>query len=155
MAYIKENVMRQMDHYMNIRKVGGTECVNDVYARNPKTNQFWFVGKVARCTGTVSLNEAISRQLNLIEEHATRLRPVELGRAFGNLQFWTAPGDTEVEASENNPNVRLELMQRYVEGCEGVDHIEVGFNAEVVTNQGVGFKVERREDGTVPLHLIG
>jgi hypothetical protein len=97
--------------------------------------------------GTVSLNQAIARQLNLIEEHAVRLRPVELGRSFGSLEIWVAPGDSEVACSENT--IALERMQRYVEGTEHVSLKEVGFSCQVVTNQGVGFAIERCNDGTV------
>eukprot|EP00978_Attheya_sp_CCMP212_P024035 scaffold74861_cov52-Attheya_sp.AAC.2 len=154
MAYIRENIARQMETYQKIRKGGGIDCINDVYARDPKRPQFWFIGKVARCTGTVTLNQAIARQLNLIEEHATRIRPVELGRCFKKLQIWTAPADSELEMSNNNPSIRLDLMQRYVEGCEDVDPIEVGFGAELVTNEGMGFYIERNNDGMVPPHLM-
>ena len=221
MAYLRENITRQMDNYMKIRSAGWPEdaCVNDVYVRNPQLNSFWYTGKVARCTGetesnfnpfctepilgrlfdqlcffttscklqqitninilthhlllhqkilcdpffarfkidkgTVSLNEAIARQFNLIEEHATRLRPVELGRAFGQCEVYVAPGDTEMQVSNNDPNIRLERMERHVEGCEGVSSLEVGLNLEVVTNKGAGFFVERNDDGMVPPHLIG
>ena len=75
MAYIQENITRQMINYENIRKAGGKDVVNDVYVRNPKLpSLLWYVGKVARCTGTVSLENAIAKQWNLIEEHAARLR---------------------------------------------------------------------------------
>lgn len=167
MAYAQTNILRQVDHYTKIRQAGGLECVNDVYVCNvefqPKNLMkkkksfypFWFVGKIARCTGTVTINQAIARQLNLIEEHATRLRPVELGRSYGKLQIWTAPGDTELEMSCNNPNIKLTRMERYVEGCEDIPNVEVGFNAEVVANRGVGFCVQRTGEGIVPPHLIG
>lgn len=104
--------------------------------------------------GTVNLQQAVARQFNLIEEHATRLRPVELGRAFGSCEVWVAPGDTEQELSNNNPNIRLEKMERYADGCEDVSSKEVGLNLEVVTNRGAGFFVERNEDGMVPPHLL-
>ncbi len=55
MAYTSPNILRQLRHYQNIRKVGGVECVSDVYAKDPNTTgketRFWFVGKMARCTG--------------------------------------------------------------------------------------------------------
>lgn len=55
MAYIQPNIDRQMKTYSQIRQVGGLECVSDVYARNPKQSQFWFIGKVARCTGACTV----------------------------------------------------------------------------------------------------
>jgi hypothetical protein len=55
MAYIQPNIDRQMNTYSQIRQVGGLECVSDVYARNSKQSQFWFIGKVARCTGACTV----------------------------------------------------------------------------------------------------
>ena len=57
MAYAKDNIVRQMDTYMAIRKAGwpDDDCINDVYVRNPELNSFWYVGKVARCTGEFSI----------------------------------------------------------------------------------------------------
>ena len=155
MAFIRPNISRQMDHYLNIRNIGGLDAVNDVYARDPSTNIFWFVGKVARCTGTVSLKLAVQRQWNLIEEHATRLRPIELGRKFGSLELWTALGDSELHIANQIANYDMEQIERYENGvCDEsvVRKIEVGFNCEVVTNQGEGFRVERTNEGG-PLFL--
>jgi len=56
--------------------------------------------------------------------------------------------------ANNDPKFKLDRMSRYVEGCENIDSKEVGFNAEVVTNQGVGFSIERTDDGVVPPHLL-
>lgn len=54
-AYTNENILRQLSVYNNIRAAGGADCVLDLYARDPSTSgsktRFWFVGKVARCTG--------------------------------------------------------------------------------------------------------
>jgi hypothetical protein len=54
-AYTNENILRQQLHFKNIRNAGGVDCVSDLYARDPSTSgsatRFWFVGKVARCTG--------------------------------------------------------------------------------------------------------
>mmetsp|Transcript_32042 Transcript_32042/g.46689 ORF Transcript_32042/g.46689 Transcript_32042/m.46689 type:complete len:159 (+) Transcript_32042:26-502(+) len=156
MAYIRPNIARQAEIYNKIRQVGGVDCVNDVYARDPKQEEFWFVGKVSRCSGIVTINQCIARQLNLIEEHATRVRPIELGRSFGNIEIWVAPGDTEFQMSQNDPNIVLTKMARYVDGCENIPNDQVGFVAEVVTNHGEGFRVVRNgKDGTVPPYLIG
>ena len=133
--------------------------MQDIYARDPNTAgdniSLWFVGKVARCTGTVSSEAAIARQFNMIEEHACRVRPVELGRHFGSLELYAAPGDSELLASQNDPRIRLVKVPRSVEGSEKVPLLEVGLNLELVTNQGLGFCIVRTEDGVVPPHLIG
>jgi hypothetical protein len=156
MAYVRDNITRQMDNYLQIRKAGWPEddCIHDIYVRNPQLRSFWFIGKVARCTGTAGLQQAVARQWNLIEEHATRLRPIELGRCFGTCEVWVAPGDSEIDMSQNNPNFRLQKMERHVDGCDSVNSMEVGLNLEVVTNKGAGFFIVRNSDGMVPPELM-
>eukprot|EP00804_Cyclotella_cryptica_P026897 CCRYP_019604-RA/>CCRYP_019604-RA protein AED:0.10 eAED:-0.11 QI:0/0/0/1/1/1/2/0/230 len=158
-AYTNENILRQQSTYYSIRSAGGADCVVDIYARDPSTSgsktRFWFVGKVARCTGTVSEEAAVVRQYNLIEEHACRIRPVELGRSFGKLELYVAPGDTERDTNRDDPTIRLRKFPRNVDGAETVPLLEVGVNLEIVTNQGVGFHIVRTEDGVVPPDMIG
>ena len=159
-AYNNENILRQQRHYNDIRKVGGSDCVTDIYAQDPNTEdesniRYWFVGKVSRCTGTVSEELAIARQINLIEEHACRIRPVELGRSFGNLDFYLAPGDTELRTTQNDPGIRLMKVQKNVDGAENVPLLEVGLDLSIVTNRGEGLYVVRTKDGIVPPHLMG
>ncbi|KAL3808457.1 hypothetical protein ACHAXA_008287 [Cyclostephanos tholiformis] len=157
-AYTNENILRQLRFYNNIRKVGGSDCIQDIYVRDPNQVgehiRYWFVGKVARCTGTVSPELAVARQFNLIEEHACRVRPVELGRHFGNLEFFAAPGDTEMLTAQNDPSIRLQKVQRWVVGAKDVALLEVGLNLEIVTNEGVGFYILRTAQGVVPPGLI-
>ena len=158
-AYTEANVRKSAETFKVIRDVGGKECTNDIYARNPASFEYFYVGKVARTDGTVTLNQAVSRLWNLIEEHATRLRPVELGREFGRVEVWTAPGDTEFEmsqafatssgGSENAENMNLIKMDRFSDGTEQVKTFEVGFMAEVVTNMGKGFYIIRDDEGKV------
>jgi hypothetical protein len=75
MIYDKDTITRQSYTYQQIRKAGGSDVINDVYVRNPKLPSYlWFVGKVARCTGTATLQDAIGKQWNLIIDHATQLR---------------------------------------------------------------------------------
>ena len=160
-AYTNENILRQLRYYNNIRQVGGDDCIMDVYARDPNlastasttlTNvddgkdtlvRYCFVGKVARCTGTVSPEYAIARQYNLLEEHACRIRPVELGRCFGHVELFMAPGNTELLLSTNDPTIRLQKVPRYIEGVEQVALLEIGLNLEIVMNQGAGFCIYR------------
>lgn len=92
-----------------------------------------------------------------MEEHAVRLRPIELGREFGNLEIWVARGDSELEMSQavaGNGNAAaegksLKKMERDVEGSEKVKLLEVGFMAEYVTNTGQGFYIVRDDQGKV------
>lgn len=102
----------------------------------------------------MSKEAAVSRQFNLLEEHACRIRPVELGRCFGKLDLYSAPGDTELANSQNDHTIRLIKMPRNVDGANNVNLHEVGLNLDIVTNQGMGFFIIRTEDGVVPPELI-
>lgn len=102
-----------------------------------------------------------------MEEHAVRLRPVELGREFGRLEIWVARGDSELEMSQavvemgRNVNdsdgkdkdweerMSLKQMKKNVEGSDRVSVLEVGFMAEYVTNSGKGFYIVRDDRGGV------
>jgi hypothetical protein len=158
-AYTETNVRKSAETFKRIRDIGGKECTNDIYVRNPSSFEYFYVGKVARTDGTVTLNQAVSRLWNLIEEHATRLRPVELGREFGRVEVWTAPGDTEFEmsqafatstgGSDNVEKMNLTKMDKFSDGYEKVKRLEVGFMAEVVTNMGKGFCIVRDDEGKV------
>ena len=100
--------------------------------------------------GTVGPEAAVARQFNFLEEHACRIRPVELGRAFGRLEVWTAPGDSELATSEGDSSTELTLMARDIEGgCDGVALLEVRLSMELVTNRGVGFSIVRTDMGRV------
>jgi len=150
MEYKQSNVVRQFENYIGIRKASpeAENVSNDIYVRDPDRNIWWFVGKVARCSGVVTLAQAVARQWNLIEEHACRLRPIELGRKFGSLEVWTAPIDSEMQMENNDDSIQLQKMERTVAGVENVQSIEVGLNLEIVTSRGEGFRVERKPDGT-------
>jgi hypothetical protein len=145
MAYVQENIQRQMNTYAAIRDIGGAECARDVYARAPPSTQCWYIGKLAFTSGTTSSEVALSRQWNLVEEHATRLRPVELGRSFGRIELYTAPADSELQVAENQiPLTRIPRVP-----SEQVSLREIGFYCEVVTNQGIGFCANRAPDGSL------
>ena len=143
----------------------------DIYTRGSKNRfQYWYVGKMTRrTTGTVSVERGIARIWNLIEEHACRLRPVELGREYGTLEIWCSrKGDTETILSQATPgnsntmsnrsgvdrddsdgdvSMSLVKMNRFVYESEKVNMMEVGFMAEVVTNRGKGFYIIRDDEG--------
>jgi hypothetical protein len=146
MAYIQTNIQRQMNTYQQIRQVS-LDSIRDVYVRQPRTRTFWYIGKVAMAG--VSLEQAMGRQANLMEEHATRLRPVELGRSFGNLEYFVAPGDSELACTKGTVDLIPVLITKDEEGFKTVPLKAVGFYCEVVTNQGIGLHIEREMDGTV------
>ena len=153
MAYIETNVRRNAETFKSIRQVGGVECTNDVYAKGRNRMEYWYIGKIARTTGTVTLQQGIARLWNIIEEHACRLRPVELGREYGYLEILCSKkGDTELVMSQamiDTPEEDFSLMkmEKVVEGSDQVSSKEVGFIAEVVTNRGEGFYVIRDDQG--------
>jgi len=146
MKYTEYNVNRQRDNYRAIRSAGGKETVNDIYVREPGAEIFWFAGKVAHCTGTISLEKAISQQWNIIEQHACRLRSIELGRKFGTLEIWSTAGDSEMDVAYNRPSAKFEKMIR-----EQIDpsirSVEIGFEGELYVNDEEGFRTLRTDDG--------
>ena len=102
----------------------------------------------------MSKEAAVVRQFNLLEEHACRIRPVELGRCFGKLDMYAAPGDSELKTSQNDVTIRLVKMPRNLKGAEKVPLLEVGLNLDIVTNEGAGFFIIRTENGVVPPDMI-
>jgi len=148
MAYTRDIIIRQAETYLAIRKAskGNLESIcNDVYVHDVKTDLFWYVGKVARCS-TVSIQHAIASQQYLIQQHAGRLRPVELGRKAGELELWIAPIDSELKVA--NGELELEKIEFDDAGDDdddvrAVSLFEVGFNCEYVTNKGQGFFVKK------------
>lgn len=51
MKYNMFNIDRQRKNFESIRSIAGKDLTNDVYARDPDSDTFWFVGKVARVSG--------------------------------------------------------------------------------------------------------
>mmetsp|Transcript_15816 Transcript_15816/g.22611 ORF Transcript_15816/g.22611 Transcript_15816/m.22611 type:complete len:256 (+) Transcript_15816:58-825(+) len=156
MEYTPQNILRQHNNYLAITDVGGNETVTDVYARDPDKNTFWFVGKIARCTGTKSIEQAISRQWFLIESHAARLRHKELAPKMKIMELWVAPGNSELDVAFNR-NVLFTKMNRPTKQAE-IDHIqrsikaiEVAFQGEIYDQGEEGFRTERTNDG-LPAH---
>ena len=162
-AYTEPNIRRSAQTFLDIRSIGGSECTNDIYVRSPGRFEYWYIGKMARTDGTVSLERAVSRVWNIVEEHACRLRPVELGREFGQMEVWVAKGDSEMEMSQalagdgglgleglkKMDEKNLKKMEKVVEGSEEVKALEVGLMAEVVTNTGKGFYIVRDDRGKI------
>ncbi|KAL7469443.1 hypothetical protein ACHAXS_009691 [Conticribra weissflogii] len=149
MKYSLFNIKRLRDNFDSIRAVGGKDLTNDVYARDPDTDTFWFIGKVARVSD-VPIEKAIARQWSMLEEHAARLRPQELFPKWGSLQLWLSPGDSELDVAYNRPNIKFVQMFRDVgEGdiVAEVRNVEVGFQGEVYESGEEGFRTWRTEDG--------
>jgi hypothetical protein len=146
MKYIPRNVARQNSNFCDIRDAGGVEMTNDVYVRDPPSEVFWFVGKVARISD-VSLVQCIARQYALIEQHAANLRPLELSPKKGYLEIWAAPGDSELQVAYNQPDIIMECIPRNVEGASKVNKNYVGFQGELYDAGDEGFRTWRTNDG--------
>jgi hypothetical protein len=146
MQYNERNIVRQNNHFMAIREAAGKELTNDLYCRNPKSNVFWFSGKIARVSD-VSVEQAIARQWALIETHASNLRPIELYPAKGIMEIWSAPGDSEMQVVYNDPDLVLTKMEREVPGVATVKNILMGFQGEQYEGGEEGFRTTRLEDG--------
>ena len=52
MKYNMFNIDRQRNNFESMKAVIDKELLNDVYARDPDSDTFWFVGKVVRVSGT-------------------------------------------------------------------------------------------------------
>lgn len=148
MKYLERNVMRQHQHFCDIRQAGGKELTNDVYAREPSSNVYWFVGKVARVSD-IPLEQAVARQWSLIEQHAANLRPIELYPHRGQLELYTAPGDSELEVAYNRPSIVFEKWNKDAISDNNVKikNIMVGFSGEVYEQNEEGFRTWRTEEG--------
>lgn len=147
MRYIPRNVMKQFQNFVDIRQAGGKELTNDIYVREPQSDAFWFVGKIARVTD-VTPAQAISRQWNIIETHAANLRPLELFPSRRENEIWMAPGDSELAVAYNQPDLKFVKMERFVPGADALKSNLVGFQGETYEGGEVGFRTLRNDDGT-------
>lgn len=149
MTYVERNVRRSHENFLSIRDIGGKEVCNDVYAKNPKGTDevVWYVGKTAKVSD-VSLGDCIARQWNLIETHATNLRPIELYPHRGTLELWTAPGDTELDVAYNRPELVMTKMEKREVGPKDLKNNKIGFQGEVYQEGEEGFRSWRKPDGT-------
>jgi len=148
MKYNEFNLKRQYNNFIAIQSVGGPELTNDIYARDPDSDTFWFAGKIARISD-VTFEKAVARQYPLMEEHSARLRPRELFDKNGLLELWAAPGDSELDVAYNRPNILFIKMARAheTEGADDVKNREVGFKGEIYEAGEEGFRTQRTEDG--------
>eukprot|EP00537_Pseudo-nitzschia_pungens_P011447 CAMPEP_0172389806 /NCGR_PEP_ID=MMETSP1061-20121228/6608_1 /TAXON_ID=37318 /ORGANISM="Pseudo-nitzschia pungens, Strain cf. pungens" /LENGTH=275 /DNA_ID=CAMNT_0013120033 /DNA_START=224 /DNA_END=1051 /DNA_ORIENTATION=- len=148
MTYVERNVKRCHENFLNLRNVGGKDLCNDVYAKSPvQKEELWYVGKVAKITD-VTLEDCIARQWNIIETHATNLRPIELYPHRGNLELWTAPGDSELEVAYNRPSLVMTKMEKYEVPAKDLKNNLIGFQGEVYQEGEEGFRTWRTEDGS-------
>jgi len=157
MQYIPVNVMRQNQNFVAMKEAGGVEITNDVYARNPDSFTWWFIGKMARISD-VSVEDAVKRQWCMMEQHAANLRPLELYPQRGTLELWVAPGDSELDIAYNRPNIAFDQIMRVnQENDETTDEPKrllgqikamfVGFQGEVYQAGEEGFRTERTSTG--------
>lgn len=147
MQYNLRNCQRQNRHYLAIRDAGGMpNLIHDVYARDPQSDVWWFIGKVARVSD-ITVEQAVARQWPMIESHAANLRPLELFACRGVMELWVAPGDSELMVAYNNPDVTLRRMNRHVEGSDKVKNVMIGFLGEIYDPGEEGFRTWRLPDG--------
>lgn len=146
MSYEPRNLIRQSQNFQKIRNIGGKDIVSDIYIREPETEVFWFVGKIARVSD-VSSEKAVARQWHMIERHGCNLRPVELMPHRGKLELWAAPGDSELDVAHNKSSCRFQKMKREIEGVPIVKSHAIGFQGEVYENEEEGFRTWRTDDG--------
>ncbi|GKY98860.1 hypothetical protein MPSEU_000842000 [Mayamaea pseudoterrestris] len=153
MEYNARHCQRQQRHYQQMRELADADLLHDVYARDPRDESqvYWFVGKVARVSD-VSAVDAMRRQWHLIETHAMNLRPMDLYQARNEMQFWIAPGDSELEVAYNRPNLQLEQVHRGDETdtalFDNISNVMVGFQGEVYEQGEPGFRTWRLPDGS-------
>lgn len=95
----------------------------------------------------VSLEQCVARQYPLIEHHASNLRPIELYPRRGELEIWTAPGDSELDVAYNRPSVVFEKHARVVEGASSINNNMIGYQGEVYQQGEEGFRTWRTDDG--------
>mmetsp|Transcript_25665 Transcript_25665/g.29787 ORF Transcript_25665/g.29787 Transcript_25665/m.29787 type:complete len:272 (-) Transcript_25665:492-1307(-) len=145
MRYVEFNIVRQNKNFVAIREAGGPEMTNDIYVRETDSSVFWFVGKVARISD-VPIEKAVAKQYPLIEEHAARLRPMELYPKRGSLEIWTTSGDSEMDVAYNRPNTKFSKIKRD-EQADKVRNVEIGFQGEIYDSGEEGFRTLRTEDG--------
>lgn len=153
MKYNLFNIQRQRTNFESIKTVAGKELINDVYARDPDSETFWFVGKIAHVTD-VPLEKAIARQWSMIEEHSARLRPAELYPKWGKLELWVAPGDSELDVAYCKPEIVFLQMFRDVDGACDIRNVEVGFAGELYESNEEGFRTVRTADGKAKMPEI-
>ena len=150
MKYNLYNLQKQRENYESMKAVGGKDITNDVYARDPEDDTFWFIGKIAR-VGDVTVEKAMARLWPMIEEHSARLRPVELYPRWGKLELWVTPGDSELDVAYCKPELQFVQMFREIDGVEDISkavrNVEIGFQGELYENNEEGFRTVRTADG--------
>ena len=146
MKYNMFNINRQRENFEQIKSVGGLDLVNDIYVRDPDSTTFWYCGKIARVSD-IQLEQAVARQWSMIEEHAARLRPLELYPKWNSLEIWTAPGESEIGVAYCKPEIQFVMMEKDVEGASEVRNIAIGFAGELYENDEEGFRTIRDNNG--------
>jgi len=151
MRYELRNVQRQQKQFDAIREAGGPEVTNDVYVRQPETDVYWFVGKVA-CVDGVNPTECVGRQYPLIAQHAALLRPLELFlHRDATFEFYLAPGDSEMSVVYNKPDIKFEKLQfdtnDHGRPLLDVQVVLVGFAGEIYESGEEGLRTRRKDDG--------
>lgn len=131
---------------VNVEELRG--LISDVYLRVPGDRTWWFCGKIAYCG--CSGEDALDWARAVISEHGRRLRPNEFGnKATGDIEFWLAPGDSEIDVAYNRPHIQMsKVPMAKVDANNNCVQMEmVGFEPEIYVGGEEGFRTERTEDG--------
>lgn len=159
MRYNQRNCERAQQSFRAIREAGGKDVVADIYGLDrslSNINQsqeglFWYLGKVARVSD-VTLEQCMSRQWHLIQQHAANLRPLDLYPAWTiqQLELWCAPGDSELDVAYNRPSITFVKMEANVSGADDIKNNLIGFQGEVYERGEEGFRTFRNVDDGTP-----
>lgn len=153
MRYIPRNCNRSAKTFTAIKSAGGPAA--DIYGCVSTQNTeavFWFLGKVAHISD-VSLEQCVSRQWYLIQQHAANLRPIELFPAVTSrsLELWCAPADSELEVAYNRPtSAAFQKMSQDVVGAVDMKTNLIGFQGEVYDRGEDGFRTWRLTANGMP-----
>ncbi|KAG5193150.1 hypothetical protein JKP88DRAFT_214446 [Tribonema minus] len=130
----------QMRQFQRIKDAGGV--ITDLYARAPGDPKFFFTGKIA--TGTVTVEQAVHLHKALAAEYIRMLVPDLPER----LQFFVAPGGTEVAVAKNE----IGLKRMLADGAPDLSTVtslrEVGFMPEPYGPGETVYYTRKADDGS-------
>jgi hypothetical protein len=146
---------KQSEIYDNLFKENGNNHHIDVYCRLNITEVFYFVGKV-NYIPTLTANNALLAQKNLIIEYSKSLRPKDLAGPngmLGDLELWYAPGNSEMNVAQNKIKLEGPLIGNEEDMLGIVKPKEIGFSPEIYQGGEEGFRCKRDNQGN-PLAAV-
>eukprot|EP00640_Fibrocapsa_japonica_P004259 CAMPEP_0113935358 /NCGR_PEP_ID=MMETSP1339-20121228/2518_1 /TAXON_ID=94617 /ORGANISM="Fibrocapsa japonica" /LENGTH=227 /DNA_ID=CAMNT_0000937477 /DNA_START=20 /DNA_END=703 /DNA_ORIENTATION=- /assembly_acc=CAM_ASM_000762 len=112
---------KQMKSFKLLQRESGS-VLNDVYLRAPDAEKFFFAGKVLR-NPSAGIAECLLCQKNLLLDHGRMLTKELLP---SNIQFFIAPGNTEVAVAQQEIDLERVELEEHV----AADPSQVGFQPE-------------------------